>query len=89
MSSVLVVGLLPRQVQLVKNRFENVRFCEVTKIKKYLDVSHVILMTKFISHDDEDQVEYNYKEAKIVLVRGGMSSLNKKLVSIFAEKLCT
>lgn len=77
-----IVGLLPPQVQALASLSPH-ELCNLGKKHFFRHLnrcSHVVLMTKFISHTEENMIRSRIsKNQKVYLVRGGLSSVKKLL----------
>jgi hypothetical protein len=85
--SILIVGLLPAQSEIIKRRFEDrldLRFVSSQETPQTIstrvgDAEKILLMTNFIQHSHQQAAIQLKGRENVVLVSGGISTLTKQL----------
>ena len=88
--TVLIVGLLPAQAELIKNRFQDrwdLRFVSSQETAQTIALragnsEKVLLMTNFIQHSHQQAAVQLKGRENVVLITGGLSSLTKRLEAL-------
>ena len=76
---IAVVGLFPKQFELVKARFPEVELIHVEvsgdRFRLPSRVWRFVVMTRFVGHGNEDRIRLRFKGARFVLCSGGLTTL--------------
>ena len=78
---IAIFGLLPRQAKIIQSRFGQLAHLSFVTEARSVKVDVLVVMTRFAYHDIQEHFESVYGKKKVVLLRGGMTSLGRWLES--------